>query len=283
MFFRFKNPVERNGPQNLDDPHPWFLGDEPSHSHFNRSLDYLMNVVKSLQDSKPKIPIRHWLLCLSLLALAAIVCFADAEISQWLTAKHLPSDVKKAIHLSEAFAHGAGVAVILLAVAVLAVEAREKIGRLILCPIVAGLTANIIKMTIARYRPLHFYQIAAQEGPDVPLPVSTTFVDWLPFLNADIAGKHVTQSFPSGHTTTAFALAVGLSWMFPKGRFLFYGLAIAAGLQRIVSQSHWPSDVLIGAAIGLLTASMICYSRLGNRLFRRIEGRKEVEVTSEVV
>jgi len=212
--------------------------------------------------------------------MAAILSFEDVSISQWMTAKHLPSDIKKAIQLSEAFAHGAGVGVILLAVAILAVQRRERIGRLILCPITAGLMANLIKMTIARYRPLRYYQIAAQADPDAGLNVPNTFADWLPFLNADIAGKHVSQSFPSGHTATAFALAVGLSWMFPKGRFLFYGLACMAGLQRIVSQSHWPSDVLVGAAVGVFCGTVICHSRLAHRVFSRIERRKEVEVPS---
>lgn len=60
------------------------------------------------------------------------------------------------------------------------------------------------------------------------------------------------NSFPSGHATTSFALAAVLSARFPRGAWQFYGLAILVALGRVVGGSHFPSDVLAGAALGML-------------------------------
>ena len=58
-------------------------------------------------------------------------------------------------------------------------------------------------------------------------------------------------SFPSGHTITAFAVAIGLSSFYPAllGILLFLALVIAAS--RILLGMHFLSDVVAGAAIGI--------------------------------
>jgi membrane-associated phospholipid phosphatase len=68
------------------------------------------------------------------------------------------------------------------------------------------------------------------------------------------------QSFPSGHTTAAFAFASTLSretqmW-WPRSRWyigtVMYGGATLVGLSRMYNNAHWTSDVLGGAAIGTI-------------------------------
>lgn len=69
------------------------------------------------------------------------------------------------------------------------------------------------------------------------------------------------DSFPSGHTTSAFAFATIVSaetshW-WPNSRWvigpIFYGGAALTGVSRIYNQFHWASDVVAGAAIGTIT------------------------------
>jgi membrane-associated phospholipid phosphatase len=66
------------------------------------------------------------------------------------------------------------------------------------------------------------------------------------------------QSFPSGHTTTAFAVAAAVTgemhrmhsssiWYVAPA---LYGGATLVGLSRMYHNRHWTSDVIIGAAIG---------------------------------
>ena len=63
-------------------------------------------------------------------------------------------------------------------------------------------------------------------------------------------------SMPSGHTTTAFAVASALYFALPQAVRGRYGwlwlLALGAGLSRIAVGAHWPGDVVVGAALGML-------------------------------
>ena len=57
-------------------------------------------------------------------------------------------------------------------------------------------------------------------------------------------------AFPSGHATTAFALATLLSLWYPRGTAGFVALAALVGWSRVVLGSHFPSDILGGAILG---------------------------------
>ena len=66
------------------------------------------------------------------------------------------------------------------------------------------------------------------------------------------------QSFPSGHTTVAFAAAAAVTsesrrW-WPHQQWLvapvMYGGATLVGVSRMYNNAHWASDVALGAAIG---------------------------------
>ena len=57
-------------------------------------------------------------------------------------------------------------------------------------------------------------------------------------------------SFPSGHTITAFAVAVSLSLFYPGLMMGLLFCAISVAASRILLGMHFLSDVLAGAAIG---------------------------------
>ncbi len=74
-------------------------------------------------------------------------------------------------------------------------------------------------------------------------------------------GNGQYQSFPSGHSTAAFAVASTVTsesqrW-WPKQTWLvapvMYGGATLVGLSRMYNNLHWASDVALGAAIGTFT------------------------------
>jgi membrane-associated phospholipid phosphatase len=61
-------------------------------------------------------------------------------------------------------------------------------------------------------------------------------------------------SFPSGHTSSSFGLATGLSLHYPKWYVIgpSYLYALAVTLSRPYLGAHYPSDLLGGAIIGVL-------------------------------
>jgi len=63
-----------------------------------------------------------------------------------------------------------------------------------------------------------------------------------------------TSSFPSGHASSAFTAAGVLSHRDPKAAPLYYGLAAVVATSRIHVKIHHASDVIVGAAVGVVLA-----------------------------
>lgn len=136
----------------------------------------------------------------------------------------------------------AAIAAALLVVGLKAGRPREAVaGRLgLFAVIVASLSGQVLKNLFCRSRPL-----AEKSGQ--------FFVDF-PCLGKGSG----FISFPSGHSVTAFALAFVLSRVYPRYALLFYGLAVLVAISRVYLAKHFPSDVVAGAAIGILAGWIVC-------------------------
>lgn len=114
--------------------------------------------------------------------------------------------------------------------------------------IATSLIVTGLKLGISRDRPFVTY-------PDLITPYTK-------------AGSH---SFPSGHTSSAFATATSLSLSYPKWYVIVpaYMYAGTIAYSRMYLGVHYPSDVLFGALIGTGTA-------IGTHfLIKKIKSRNE--------
>lgn len=107
--------------------------------------------------------------------------------------------------------------------------------------------------------------------------ISLIFIDWgvknvikRPRPQFSVAQTIVVQdsrdsySFPSGHTTLAFAGAYILAYEHKKWAKYYYILAFLIAFSRIYLGKHYPSDVIAGAVIGLfigwLSLNVVSYT-----------------------
>jgi membrane-associated phospholipid phosphatase len=183
-----------------------------------------------------------------LAALSAAALSIDFSVAHLVSQHSLPGELRRLVRLSEVFAWGGSVALIIIAAAVLDARRWRVLLPLAVPAFGAGLLADGVKLFIARLRPSAAGNMETAQA---------TFVGWLPMLHRDAAQPHghVIESFPSAHSATAVGLAIGLSALYPRGRWLFTLFALLAMTQRIEAQAHYLSDVLAGAAIGCLVGA----------------------------
>ena len=67
----------------------------------------------------------------------------------------------------------------------------------------------------------------------------------------------IDYSFPSGHTTSSFAIVTVFVLNFPSISLILIPLAIIIGISRIYLGLHYPTDVVFGALLGLITSVMV--------------------------
>ncbi len=111
---------------------------------------------------------------------------------------------------------------------------------------------RVLKFLFGRQRPYYFNPNAVEAEP--------TFHG--PFFQGgrDINGKRLSNSFPSGHATVAFAAATVFALEYKDKPFipiLSYTAATLIGLSRITENKHWTTDVFVGAVLGYYTGKQV--------------------------
>ena len=113
-----------------------------------------------------------------------------------------------------------------------------RVGFLFAAVGVPSLFDTIIKRMIGRARPL----VGGSLDPYLFSPFKWT---------ADFAG------LPSGHATTAFAVLAAFGTLWPRARTVLWIYALLIAVSRVMVTAHYPSDVLAGAAVGVVGALLV--------------------------
>jgi membrane-associated phospholipid phosphatase len=109
----------------------------------------------------------------------------------------------------------------------------------LLAATVGGLVAEILKLLLRRERP------TSQVGAYV-------FRSWHehPLSTSGLA-------LPSSHALVAFTAAAILARMYPRARWLWFGLAAGCALTRVLARAHFLSDVTLSAICGWAVAAVL--------------------------
>ena len=175
-------------------------------------------------------------------------CFLDHPLSSFIHSYPWVGELhNEIVSVFGALGHGMGVLAIGATIYVLDEANRRSIPRFLICAYLPGFVAGVMKLFVCRIRPREF---------DFGFSIYDSVLGFFPFysLSSDF------QSFPSGHSATGFGLAVGLSWLYPKGKLLFFAFAALIACQRIVSESHFLSDTICGAMLGILISRLCLYN-----------------------
>jgi membrane-associated phospholipid phosphatase len=103
--------------------------------------------------------------------------------------------------------------------------------------LVTGLFTSVLKTMVGRQRP------HSGEGADI------------------FKGPSINKnSFPSGHTSSAFAIATVMANEYEEIPYIApitYGIATLTGMSRVHEDKHWVSDIFFGAMLGYFTSKTI--------------------------
>ncbi len=207
-------------------------------------------------------------LAIALAVAAALALAIDIPVARFCLENRVPGEIRRILSFAEVFAHGYGVFAILLTVWVLAPDSRRKLPRIAACAYLPGLVNTFLKIAVTRHRP---HSLGLDGLPSNGLATFDGFFAAVRQANWEALIDRGMQSFTSGHATVAAGLAIGLSWLCPRGGWLFMVFAVLASLQRVASGAHFVSDILAGAALASAAGGILLGATASRRVFNRFE------------
>lgn len=200
-----------------------------------------------------------YLLCLSFLAFSGLMLACVTKADSFIALNQFHSQTMDFFFARYTFL-GDGTCSLIVCAILLFTKQRNLALCVLLAYLSSGLFAQTLKHLIVAPRPRIYF-----ESSNIPF--------YLDFFKTSCAGNN---SFPSGHTTSAFALATVLASHFKRivpSILLFIG-ALLVGFSRVYTGEHFPLDVWTAMAIGisfgliaivLLKDKKIVLGRFGSR------------------
>lgn len=205
---------------------------------------------KNILTSPPRWNSNDWLEASLVVGAAVGLYTQDDKIQSWtqrnknMTTQHLADDAKNLGLYSIPAVAGLGI------YGYAASNDKAKTTFLLSTEsfVVTGAFVQVLKRSTGRHRPYTGDPHDTWSGPV-------------------LSGKGEDLSFPSGDSSSAFAIATVLASEYDNMIVppLVYGISTLIALERIHDNAHWSSDVLVGSAIGYFTGKAIVASHPGNK------------------
>lgn len=129
---------------------------------------------------------------------------------------------------------------------------------------IAATTISVSSALITQFNK-HFIFENAYRPSLILKEYKLNFVDGVEVLNYN--------SFPSGHTTFAFAIFTCLAFVYHKPllQFLFLFCALAVAFSRIYLLQHFLRDTIVGSMIGFISAFILFWFIIEKKGFEKLE------------
>jgi membrane-associated phospholipid phosphatase len=137
--------------------------------------------------------------------------------------------------------------------------------------ITSGILERTVKLVAGRQRP---FIISSPQGGPEPLFHGPSYVFW------DNREDRFGSSFPSGHTTAAFAVATVFAEAYKNRPWIpvvAYSAASLVGISRLSENKHWITDIVAGATLGYLSGKQVV------RNYRRHAGLKATKRKKQTI
>ena len=189
----------------------------------------------------------------------------DLSVFEWVQTIH--NSVLSAILVAITTLGEGGIIFIIFGLALIFTKKYRKAGVAIIVALLVMVVCNdvVLKSLFARPRPFNLE------------------LDWwnAAYQYPDLVSRPDSFSFPSGHTSSAFAAAIALLWYDRKFGIPMTIFAGIMGFSRIYVEVHYCSDVIAGAIVGIVYAIIaiiivnLVYPKIYPKIEKKLDAIKE--------
>ena len=168
----------------------------------------------------------------------------DLSVFQWI--QGIQNDFLDAVLVGITTLGNAGAIFIVLGLGLFITKKYRKAGFAVIVALLVMLICNdlFLKELFARPRPFNLFDSDPQK-----------YAEWgRAYIYPELVQKPSSYSFPSGHTSSAFAAAIALLWQNRKWGVPVTIFAALMGFSRIYVEVHYCTDVIAGVVSGAVCA-----------------------------